>query len=80
MTPAERILVNRVADKSDQYVAERKRGYALKIKIASLRGTLIAAQQKLKLYRVEHSGEYIGGTEYTGLMRQIEEVLTETSK
>lgn len=48
--------------------------------IERLRGTLIAAEAKLKLYRAEHSGEYVGGVEYTNLMRQIEEVLTATSK
>lgn len=32
---------------------------------------LEAAQEKLKLYRMEHSGEYIGGVEYTDLQERI---------
>jgi hypothetical protein len=44
-----------------------------------LRGTLLAAKEKLRLYRAGHSGEYIGGVEYTSLMKQIDDVLDETS-
>lgn len=32
---------------------------------------LEAAQEKLKLYRMVHSGEYIGGVEYTNLQERI---------
>jgi hypothetical protein len=39
------------------------------------RGVLQAAKQKLMLYRAQHSGEYVGGMEYTQLMRMIDEVL-----
>ncbi len=40
-----------------------------------LRVTLKAAKEKLNLYRAQHSGEYIGGMEYTALIREIDECL-----
>lgn len=36
---------------------------------------LIAAQQKLRLYRAQNSGEYVGGMEYSALMVMIDEAL-----
>lgn len=33
------------------------------------------AREKLALYRAAHSGEYLGGVEYTELMRRIDAVL-----
>lgn len=35
---------------------------------------LNAAKEKLALYRAGHSGEYIGGREYSGLIRDINEL------
>lgn len=40
-------------------------------RINRLERALIAARDKLKLYRNEHSGEYVGGVEYTTLMEEI---------
>ncbi len=40
-----------------------------------LRNALTLAREKLKLYRAQHSGEYIGGMEYTALMQLIDEAL-----
>lgn len=39
------------------------------------RAALRAAKQKLELYRAQHSGEYIGGMEYTALIALIDEAL-----
>lgn len=36
---------------------------------------LTQAREKLKLYRAVHSGEYLGGVEYSELMRRIDEAL-----
>lgn len=47
-----------------------------KVEIERLQATLILAKTKLELYREAHSGEYIGGMEYTMLMRQIDHVLS----
>ncbi len=44
-------------------------------RINQFRNALIAAKEKLELYRAAHSGEFIGGVEYTTLMRQIDYVL-----
>lgn len=52
--------------------------YAERAKVARLRGTLVAAKEKLGLYRAQHSGEYVGGVQYHELMRQIDEILNET--
>lgn len=38
---------------------------------------LHAAREKLKLYRGQHSGEYVGGMEYTTLMELIDKALAE---
>ena len=40
-----------------------------------LREALRHAREKLMLYRKAHSGEYIGGMEYSQLMRQIDAAL-----
>jgi|GEM_PF-5159074 len=45
--------------------------------INELRMLLAKARDKLALYRADHSGEYVGGTEYTELMRQIDAALAE---
>src|SRR5690606_4937087 len=46
--------------------------------IERLRAALAAAKTKLKLYRAQHSGEYIGGMEYGMLLDMINEVLGES--
>lgn len=48
-----------------------------KRRIVKLEGALRRAKQKLILYRAEHSGEYIGGTEYMNLMEIIDAALGE---
>jgi len=45
------------------------------VELAKLRKVLLAARDKLKLYRQAHSGEYVGGMEYTALMREIDEAI-----
>jgi hypothetical protein len=41
----------------------------------ALRTALLLAQEKLRLYRTMHSGEYVGGMEFTSLMNLIDEAL-----
>lgn len=41
-----------------------------------LRDALVRAQEKLKLYRALHNGEYVGGMEYNTLMSYIDEALS----
>lgn len=38
---------------------------------AELRQLLMDCAEKLNLYRAQHSGEYIGGGEYTELQKRI---------
>lgn len=45
--------------------------------IARMRSALINAKEKLGLYRCQHSGDYIGGIEYTQLIRMIDEALAD---
>lgn len=40
-----------------------------------LRTLLMDCAEKLNLYRAQHSGEYIGGVEYTALQRRIVKAL-----
>ena len=40
-----------------------------------LRPLLRLAKEKLQLYRAQHSGEYVGGVEFTDLMRRIDAAL-----
>jgi hypothetical protein len=40
-----------------------------------LEQALREAREKLKLYRAEHSGVYVGGVEYTELMSRIDALL-----
>jgi hypothetical protein len=47
--------------------------------IGRLRAILRRSKEKLELYRAAHTGEYVGGTEYSVLMRQIDDALN-TSK
>ncbi len=42
---------------------------------AKRRLALMQAREKLALYRAEHSGEYIGGMEYTALLKLIDEAI-----
>ena len=46
-------------------------------RIDRLGQTLRTAKNKLKCYRKEHGGNYVGGMEYTQLMKIIEEALSE---
>lgn len=48
--------------------------------IMLLRMALISAQEKLKIYREHTSGEYMGGSEYSVLMKLIEKVLDDTNQ
>lgn len=41
-----------------------------------LRRVLLLCREKLVLYRKEHTGEYVGGMEYTVLLREIDAALT----
>lgn len=43
--------------------------------ITSLRTALSRAREKLTLYREAHGGEYVGGVEYTQLIREIDAAL-----
>jgi hypothetical protein len=44
-------------------------------RIAHLERALAYAREKLVLYRQVHSGEYIGGMEFTSLIRLIDEAV-----
>ena len=46
-------------------------------RIDFLKQVLRTAKNKLKCYRKEHGGNYVGGMEYTQLMKIIEEALSE---
>ena len=46
-------------------------------RIVRLRAALALAKEKLELYRAQHSGEYVGGVEYSELMQQINAALSE---
>jgi hypothetical protein len=48
---------------------------ALRQQVLLLSEALKQAREKLVLYRKDHSGIYIGGVEYTALIRQIDEAL-----
>jgi hypothetical protein len=43
--------------------------------IDKLRCLLAAARDKLAVYHAQHSGEYVGGMEYSELVRQIDVAL-----
>jgi hypothetical protein len=47
----------------------------LRMEADSLRGTLKKCKQKLGLYRQSHGGEYVGGTEFTQLIAEIDRAL-----
>ena len=44
-------------------------------RIRELQAVLRAARDKLVRYREQHSGEYVGGMEYTALIKRIDAVL-----
>lgn len=44
-------------------------------KLEAAKQALFEAVIKLSLYRAQHSGEYVGGIEYTQLQKMIDEVL-----
>jgi hypothetical protein len=41
----------------------------------TMRQVLLDCKEKLELYRAQHSGEYVGGVEFTRLMRKIDQAL-----
>ena len=45
--------------------------------VFELEDVLRQAKEKLELYRQSHSGEYVGGTEFSVLMRRIDAVLSQ---
>lgn len=47
----------------------------MQYQIAELKHILKDARAKLVCYRAEHSGEYVGGMEYSSLLRRIDEAL-----
>jgi len=49
--------------------------FMMEDKNKDLRAALEAAQIKLQKYRREHSGEYVGGMQYTDLMEMIDKAL-----
>jgi len=51
------------------------KSYNCDAKTDRLRTALGYAREKLKLYREQHSGEYVGGIEYEALMRMIDSAL-----
>lgn len=44
-------------------------------RIEKMKTTLRSAKEKLELYRAEHSGGYVGGVEFTQLMKMIDQSL-----
>ena len=48
---------------------------ALLARSASRRMALMQAREKLALYRQQHSGEYVGGMEYSSLLKLIDEAI-----
>lgn len=44
-----------------------------------MESVLLKAREKLKLYRDASTGEYVGGVEYTDLMRRIDAALARRS-
>lgn len=49
--------------------------YAWEGEVDKLRTALMRARDKLRHYRDAHGGEYVGGVEYSNLMREIDEAL-----
>lgn len=48
----------------------------MRVRITQLENVLLQAREKLELYRAQHDGNYVGGVEYTELMRRIKAALT----
>ena len=48
-------------------------------KIQQMKTALEHAKTKLVLYRGDHSGEYVGGVEYTQLIKEIDEAIAVSS-
>lgn len=46
-------------------------------KLRSCRAVLKYAKDKIELYREAHGPDYVGGIEYTALIKRIEEVLND---
>lgn len=43
--------------------------------VGLLREKLVFAKEKIEKYRAAHGGEYVGGVEYSNLMKQIDAAL-----
>ena len=52
----------------------------LRAETSNVIGLLENCKYKLRLYRADHSGEYIGGMEYTELIQQINDMQEKLSK
>lgn len=50
-----------------------------KSRAIALESVLLRAKEKLRLYREASTGEYVGGLEYTELVRRIDEALAQRS-
>lgn len=46
-------------------------------KLSLIRAALVAAKEKLQLYRDHYGSEYLGGMEFSALMRKIDSALAE---
>lgn len=49
----------------------------MNVNVPELYALLQECKHKLQLYRDQHSGEYIGGVEFTQLRRRIDKALEE---
>lgn len=49
-------------------------------RIAHLERALAYAREKLVLYRAVHGGEYVGGMEFTALLRLIDEAASQSDR
>lgn len=49
----------------------------MNVNVPELYALLQECKHKLQLYRDQHSGEYIGGVEFTALRRRIDKALEE---
>lgn len=56
--------------------ALRHQNVRLRAENQKLRAALFQAAEKLALYRGTHTGEHVGGVEYTELMRRINAALS----
>ena len=69
-------LANPVENRVRQGVSQP----VLRAETSNVIGLLENCKYKLRLYRADHSGEYIGGMEYTELIQQINDMQEKLSK